>query len=60
MGRTMPTECEHGKILDWGDFGGPDSTPQDCDECERKRQLMAIVNEARIRYRVALDMLKDL
>lgn len=24
MGRTMPTECEHGKVLDWGDFG-PDS-----------------------------------
>lgn len=21
MGRTMPTECPHGKILDWGDFG---------------------------------------
>lgn len=28
MSRTMPTECEHGEIVDWGDFG----PCQDCDE----------------------------
>lgn len=22
-GRTLPTECGHGKYLDWGDFGDP-------------------------------------
>lgn len=30
MGRTLPTECEHGTIVDWGDFGP-------CiDGCERE------------------------
>lgn len=28
MGRTMPTECEHGNVIDWGDFGPhPDGCP---------------------------------
>ena len=28
MSRTMPTECEHGEIIDWGDFG---PCQGDCD-----------------------------
>lgn len=34
MGRMMPVECEHGRILDWGDFGGEDSKPETCETCE--------------------------
>lgn len=30
MGRTLPYECEHGTIIDWGDFG----PCQDCNEHE--------------------------
>lgn len=26
--RMLPTECKHGTVLDWGDFG----PCQDCDE----------------------------
>jgi hypothetical protein len=29
----MPYECEHGLILDWGDFGD-DRTPEHCDVCQ--------------------------
>lgn len=33
MSRTMPYECEHGAVLDWGDFG-PDNVAGDgCAEC---------------------------
>jgi hypothetical protein len=28
MGRTLPTECVHGRVLDWGDFG--DDQPEGC------------------------------
>jgi len=37
MGRTMPTECRHGVVIDWGDFGpcvdGCDREHPDTDEC---------------------------
>jgi hypothetical protein len=37
MGRTMPLKCEHGKVLDWGDFG-PDQDGsvgiERCVECD--------------------------
>lgn len=38
MGRMMPFECEHGRVLDWGDFG-PDSDDgtvgtETCPTCE--------------------------
>lgn len=37
MSRTMPTECEHGTVIDWGDFGpyvdGCDLTHPDSDDC---------------------------
>ena len=29
----MPTECEHGVVLDWGDFGGEDSRGDECSQC---------------------------
>ena len=36
--RTLPTECKHGRILDWGDFGpDPDDgsfNAESCSECE--------------------------
>lgn len=32
MGRDLPLECEHGNILDWGDFG--DERPKGCEACE--------------------------
>lgn len=33
--RTMPTECEHGKVLDWGDFGSdPDDGSVGAEPCE--------------------------
>jgi hypothetical protein len=31
----MPSECEHGRIFDWGDFGGEDSQPEDCLDCSK-------------------------
>ena len=39
MGRAMPVECIHGKILDWGDFGGDDAQPQPCDACEARQKI---------------------
>lgn len=35
MGRTLPLECEHGNIIDWGDFGPDDGRLPACDQCER-------------------------
>lgn len=34
MGRTMPTDCEHGGVMDWGDFGN-EGRPYDglCPKC---------------------------
>ena len=32
MSRTMPTECPHGKTIDWGDFGEPEET-EACELC---------------------------
>ena len=31
MGRTMPLECKHGKVMDPGDF---DATVEKCFECK--------------------------
>ena len=34
MGRTLPTECEHGTVIDWGDFGPEDGdAPPPCPDC---------------------------
>lgn len=38
MGRTMPTQCEHGNVIDWGDFGPvytPEPTCLQCDAAPR-------------------------
>lgn len=29
----MPTQCEHGRYIDWGDFGPADSWGQGCEQC---------------------------
>jgi hypothetical protein len=39
--RTLPTECQHGRIIDWGDFG-PSSGERDdpcepCPDCEEDK-----------------------
>lgn len=40
--RTMPTECEHGRTIDWGDFGpDDDSQPEPCPDCEAKQAAQA-------------------
>jgi hypothetical protein len=36
MGRTMPIECEHGTVIDWGDFGPEDGPEPTCPECEKR------------------------
>lgn len=33
MSRDMPTECIHGRCIDWGDFGPPDERGQGCEKC---------------------------
>lgn len=33
MGRTLPTECVHGAIIYWGDFGDESSVPELCSKC---------------------------
>lgn len=35
MGRMLPQECEHGRIIDWGDFGSENGGDEEyCAECE--------------------------
>lgn len=51
MGRTMPSECDHGVVLDWGDFGpcqdcsehGGDACPNfsRCGACEAETEVKA-------------------
>lgn len=42
MSRTLPQECEHGRTVDWGDFGpDDDSRPEPCPDCEAKRSAQA-------------------
>lgn len=48
MGRTMPTECEHGTTIDYGDFGpcqdcsehdeGECPNFRDCEQCQADRE----------------------
>lgn len=35
MGRTIPIDCEHGNVLDWGDFGPNENDPLEgtCEIC---------------------------
>ena len=50
MGRSMPVKCEHGEMLDWGDFGD-EWSPYDglCGECVPR----ARVEEMTTWYRAA-------
>lgn len=54
MGRSMPIECEHGRIVDWGDFGSdPDDGSvgaQPCAECDAVEAVL----QARARAEVEL------
>ena len=36
MGRQMPTECIHGKVIDPGDF---DATIEYCPQCDRAKNF---------------------
>jgi hypothetical protein len=47
MGRTMPTECEHGNVIDWGDFGPEDGPLPECPECEDRSALVLTEGEWR-------------
>lgn len=40
MSRTMPTECEHGLVSDWGDFG-PEGRPGMglCSKCFTQEEM---------------------
>ena len=49
MGRTLPTECEHGNVVDWGDFGPDDRDEPTCDECEKRWADSVIVPGALLR-----------
>lgn len=46
MGRAMPVECEHGVVVDWGDFGPNPDDPQQgaatCEECESREYRVAL------------------
>jgi hypothetical protein len=33
MGRYMPTECQHGTVVDWGDFGPCQDCNKHGDDC---------------------------
>ena len=59
MGRLMPMECEHGKVYDWGDFGGDDAEPEPCPACDRA--WAEHVAEDRVqRLDTAADILRSL
>jgi len=40
MGRTLPSTCEHGRLVDGGDF----ALNEHCPECEAKMRLQVTVN----------------
>lgn len=50
MGRLMPLECEHGNVIDWGDFGPDDDTTPCCSQCD--------VLNSRLRVRFARWLLR--
>lgn len=39
MGRSMPVECHHGVVVDWGDFGDGGN---ECERCEAERRGFAM------------------
>ncbi len=56
MGRTLPTHCPHGGILDWGDFGDEWSPYRDlCPECVPPSSVDALTREYRMANRDWLE-----
>ncbi len=49
MGRTMPTECKHGVVIDWGDFGpcvdGCDREHLGSDDCPNLQDCLTCLDE---------------
>src|SRR5690606_8766791 len=43
MGRTMPTECDHGVVVDWGDFGPEDEEAPRCVDCDQEKIVGKLV-----------------
>lgn len=58
MGRTMPTECPHGKVVDWGDFGD-DWEPQACDACDARPSVAESLQSAIDLYDQAIGLLGE-
>ena len=56
MGRLMPVECEHGRILDWGDHGN-EWTPYAglCSECMPRATVDRLTVEYRMNNRDWLE-----
>lgn len=47
MSRTLPSECEHGVIVDWGDFGPrPGVAHPVCPECEAKPKRVLVPSDS--------------
>jgi hypothetical protein len=46
VGRSMPVECEHGVVVDWGDFGPRHDDSQQglvpCEKCEADEYRIAV------------------
>lgn len=48
MGRTHPTECRHGVVIDWGDFGPCQNCDEhpDTDDCPNLRDCLTCAEES--------------
>lgn len=56
MSRTMPTECEHGKVMDWGDFGDEwDPYKNTCRVCTPARLALELTVWYRLNNRDWLE-----
>lgn len=43
MGKTFPTECPHGRILDFGDPDNPETGAEHCNECQAEPDEFEVV-----------------
>ena len=54
--RTLPTECPHGVVIDWGDFGpsnGEENDPtEDCEECRLAIESEKVAEKLALRRRI--------
>lgn len=58
MGRMTPTECPHGKVMDWGDFG-PDGESQPCEVCDARPTVAESLQSAVDLYDRAIGLLGE-